>query len=181
MVCYGTLITDYPIKNKRRGLKLYYYPYPLVRRLCLCVLMCFVSCCIIAQQHTGIASYYSKRVTGSYTASGDRLHHDSLTCAHRTYPFGTSLKVTCPATGRTVIVRVNDRGPFVRGRIIDLSWGAARELGILSMGLAQVTIEPTTCFSYVVLPLDTLHNKVKLPSIYEELEQELLPLRIKLP
>ena len=94
-----------------------------------------------AQTTTGKASFYSKRSTGSRTASGERLHHDSLTCAHRTYPFGTRLKVTHQGNGKSVIVRVTDRGPFVRGRIIDLSWGAARELGMLSQGIAQVTVE----------------------------------------
>ena len=79
----------------------------------------------------GIASYYGKRATGRKTSSGERLHHDSLTCAHRTHPFGTWLKVVNPHNGQQVVVKVNDRGPFGRGRIIDLSWSAARQLGIL--------------------------------------------------
>ena len=90
---------------------------------------------------SGKASFYSKRATGSRTANGERLHHDSLTCAHRTYPFGTQLKVTNPANGKTVIVRVTDRGPYVRGRIIDLSVRAAKELGIISQGIAPVIVE----------------------------------------
>ena len=94
-----------------------------------------------AQTTTGTASYYSKRSTGSRTASGERLHHDSLTCAHRTYPFGTRLKVTHQGNGKSVIVRVTDRGPFIRGRIVDLSWGAARELGMLGQGIAKVSVE----------------------------------------
>lgn len=89
----------------------------------------------------GKATYYSKRATGARTSSGERLHHDSLTCAHRTYPFGTMLKVSNPANGKSVVVKVTDRGPFARGRIIDLSWRAAKELGILSQGVAMVTIE----------------------------------------
>ena len=88
----------------------------------------------------GKATYYSKRATGARTSSGERLHHDSLTCAHRTYPFGTRLKVTNPSNGRSVIVRVTDRGPFARGRIIDLSWRAAKELGILTQGVAMVEV-----------------------------------------
>jgi len=128
---------------------------------------------------TGIASYYSKQATGARTANGERLHHDSLTCAHRTYPFGKYLKVTCPANGREVVVRVNDRGPFVRGRIIDLSWGAARALGILSQGIANVIVEPAIPVQYVVLQLDTLQNKIEMPKFYEELETNELPLRIK--
>ena len=90
---------------------------------------------------TGKASFYAKKFSGRKTASGERLHHDSLTCAHRTYPFGTQLKVTNPANGKTVIVRVTDRGPYVKGRIIDLSVRAARELGIISQGIAPVIVE----------------------------------------
>ncbi len=90
---------------------------------------------------TGKATFYSKRATGSRTANGERLHHDSLTCAHRTMPFGTMLRVTNPANGKSVIVRVTDRGPFIRGRIIDLSWRAALELGIIAQGMAMVEIE----------------------------------------
>ena len=90
---------------------------------------------------TGKASYYAKKFSGRKTASGERLHHDSLTCAHRTYPFGTQLKVTNPANGKTVIVRVTDRGPYVKGRIIDLSVRAARELGIIAQGIAPVVVE----------------------------------------
>ena len=97
---------------------------------------------IFAQEpQKGKASYYSKRATGSRTSSGERLHHDSLTCAHRTHPFGTMLKVTNVQNGKSVVVKVIDRGPYGRGRIIDLSWGAAKELGILSQGVAMVTVE----------------------------------------
>ena len=94
-----------------------------------------------AQTQKGKATFYSKRATGARTASGERLHHDSMTCAHRTYPFGTRLKVTNPANGKVVIVKVTDRGPFSRGRIIDLSWGAAKALNILNRGVAMVTVE----------------------------------------
>lgn len=151
-----------------------------IRSLCWCVLLSLTCCCAFAQQQTGIASYYARSATGARTANGERLHHDSLTCAHRTLSFGTLLKVTCPDTDRSVIVRVNDRGPFVRGRIIDLSWGAARALGILNKGLAKVTVEPATPI-YITLPLDSLHKIIEIPSIYEELEQEVLPLRLPLP
>lgn len=99
---------------------------------------------LYAQTQTGKATFYSRRATGSRTANGERLHHDSLTCAHRTYPFGTLLRVVNPANGREVVVRVNDRGPFVKGRIIDLSVRAARELGILAQGVAMVKVSVTT-------------------------------------
>lgn len=93
-----------------------------------------------ASSQEGKASYYSKKATGSRTASGDRVHHDSLTCAHRTYPFGTLLKVKNLANGKEVIVKVTDRGPFTRGRIIDLSYGAAKELGMLTQGVGTVEL-----------------------------------------
>ena len=94
-----------------------------------------------AQTRRGKASFYSKRATGARTTSGERLHHDSLTCAHRTYPFGTILKVTNLRNGLTVNVRVTDRRPFGRGRIIDLSYAAAKALGMLSQGVAMVEVQ----------------------------------------
>lgn len=94
-----------------------------------------------AQSQSGKASYYAKRATGSRTANGERLHHDSLTCAHKNYPFGTLLKVTNVLNGRHVVVRVNDRGPYSKGRIIDLSWGAAKAIGMIQQGIAPVTVE----------------------------------------
>ncbi len=97
---------------------------------------------VVAQTHRGKASYYSKRATGARTASGARLHHDSLTCAHRTYAFGTLLRVRNITNGKEVVVKVTDRGPFGRGRIIDLSYRAARELNMLSQGVVMVEVEP---------------------------------------
>ena len=104
---------------------------------------------LFSQTQQGKASFYPKKFTGRRTASGERLHHDSLTCAHRTYPFGTLLRVTNPANGKKVIVRVTDRGPYVRGRIIDLSIRAAREIGIIGQGIAPVIVEK---FSEAVIP-----------------------------
>lgn len=93
------------------------------------------------KKQRGKASYYSKRATGARTASGQRLHHDSLTCAHKFYPFGTHLKVTNLSNNKSVIVKVIDRGPYRRGRIIDLSWAAAKEIDMLAQGVASVKIE----------------------------------------
>lgn len=84
---------------------------------------------------TGGASWYGH---GSRTASGERFNTGGLTAAHRSLPFGTRVKVVHKGTGRSVVVRINDRGPFVRGRIIDLSKGAARALGM--GGVAQVAL-----------------------------------------
>lgn len=96
---------------------------------------------LAAQTQSGKASYYSRRSTGARTASGERLHHDSLTCAHRFYPFGTLLRVTNLSNDRTVVVRVTDRGPFGRGRIIDLSYAAAKAIGMLAAGVGRVKVE----------------------------------------
>lgn len=91
-------------------------------------------------QQKGKATFYSRRANGARSASGERIHSDSLVCAHRTHPFGTLLKVRNPANGKEVVVRVIDRGPFARGRVIDLSLRAARELGIVSQGVAMVEV-----------------------------------------
>ena len=100
------------------------------KKIVLTTLTLVISFTALAQTQSGKASFYSKSFSGRKTASGERLHHDSLTCAHRTYPFGTLLIVTNPANGNKVIVKVTDRGPYVKGRIIDLSVRAAKELGI---------------------------------------------------
>ncbi len=119
----------------------------------------------------GKASYYAKKATGARTANGEKLHHDSMTCAHRTLPFGTLLKVKVLSTGREIIVRVNDRGPFIRGRIIDLSWGAARDLGILAQGIAEVEVSPA---ELVHVPLREL-PPIEVPRFEIELDQPELP------
>ena len=87
-------------------------------------------------QQTGKASIYS---SGNRTASGARLNPSALTAAHRSLPFGTKVKVTHRKTGKSVIVTITDRGPFVRGRVIDLTPAGARALGF--SGLAPVTLE----------------------------------------
>lgn len=97
--------------------------------------------CVYAQKQTGKATFYSKRATGARTASGERLHHDSFTCAHKTFPFGAKLKVTNPANNKWVVVKVTDRGPFGNGKIIDLSWAAANAIDIIYKGVASVIVE----------------------------------------
>lgn len=91
-------------------------------------------------KQTGWASWYGHPFHGRTTASGEVYDMYGLTAAHRTLPFGTTLEVEDLETGRTVLVVVNDRGPFVRGRIVDLSYGAARALGIVDRGLARVRL-----------------------------------------
>ena len=88
-----------------------------------------------------MASYYGEGFHGRKTASGEVFDQWKLTCAHRDLPFGTRLKVTNLENNRSVIVRVNDRGPWVRGRIIDLSYAAAKKLGMIQEGVVKVKIE----------------------------------------
>ena len=104
----------------------------------------------------GKASFYAKHFNGRKTASGERLHPDSLTCAHRSYPFGTMLRVYNPVNSRSVIVRVIDRGPYVRGRIIDLSWRAAKELDIIGQGISTVFVSKANAFVVPFLPTDEI-------------------------
>lgn len=89
----------------------------------------------------GKATYYSGKLYGRRMSNGEYYHPDSMTCAHRTLPFGTRILVTNPRNGNQVVVRVTDRGPYVRGRVIDLSYAAARELGFLSAGVAYMKLE----------------------------------------
>lgn len=89
----------------------------------------------------GQACYYSKQATCRRTASGRVLDSEALVCAHKKHPFGSILRVTNLANGKTVEVEVVDRGPFGKGKIVDLSWEAARQLGILSRGVEYVTVE----------------------------------------
>jgi rare lipoprotein A len=89
---------------------------------------------------SGMASYYGSE-SGSQTASGQRFNPSAMTAAHRTLPFGTKVRVTNKNNGRSVVVTINDRGPFIRGRIIDLSTAAAGVIGMKGAGVARVTVE----------------------------------------
>jgi rare lipoprotein A len=89
---------------------------------------------------TGIASWYRDSTKLRRTAAGEKLASSGFTAAHRSLPFGAIVLVTSLRTGRTVLVRINDRGPFVQNRIIDISYGAAASLGIVNSGLADVRI-----------------------------------------
>lgn len=103
----------------------------------------------------GKASWYDAH--GRFTANGERFHKDSLTCAHRTFPFGTRLKVKNIKNGREVIVRVTDRGPFGGKYCIDISIAAARILGIVRLGFAEVEI---TEYNENIIPLKPKPAKI---------------------
>ena len=90
---------------------------------------------------TGFASFYADDFDGKQTANGEVFNMYELTAAHRTYPFNTMIRVVNLANDRTTIVRINDRGPFVDGRIIDLSLGAATQLGMDKTGIQEVRLE----------------------------------------
>src|SRR5688572_596751 len=93
------------------------------------------------QVQTGKASFYADKFEGSPTASGEKYRHNKLTAAHKSLPFGTKVKVTNLANDQTVEVIINDRGPYVETRVIDLSKSAAEKLGFVNQGLAEVKIE----------------------------------------
>jgi rare lipoprotein A len=107
----------------------------------------------------GLASYYGPGLHGRKTANGERFDQNGLTAAHRTMRFGTCLRVENMENGKSVEVRVNDRGPFKDERIIDVSLGAARKLEMVEKGLARVRLyrckdeEPTSAFSIPLGPL----------------------------
>lgn len=89
----------------------------------------------------GKASWYGDKEHNRKTASGERFDKNAYTAAHKTLPFGTVVRVTNLENGRDVVVRINDRGPFIRGRIIDLSYGSAKSVNLIRMGVAKVKIE----------------------------------------
>ncbi len=89
---------------------------------------------------SGIASYYADKFRGRLTACGEAYDPSKMTAAHPKLPFGTLVRVVRKSTGESVVVRINDRGPFVKGRVIDLSKAAAQEIGLIGAGLARVDL-----------------------------------------
>ncbi|MHA7818671.1 MAG: septal ring lytic transglycosylase RlpA family protein [Erythrobacter sp.] len=96
---------------------------------------------ILRSLGTGVASYYGRRFHGRRTANGERFDMRAMTAAHRTLPFGSMVRVTNPRNGQSVTVRINDRGPFSRGRTIDLSRAAAEQIGLIRRGHGTVELE----------------------------------------
>lgn len=118
---------------------------------------------------TGVASWYGPKFAGRRTANGEIFDPTQLTAAHRTLPFGTLVRVTNLATGKNVVVRINDRGPFKDNRIIDLSRAAADAVGLTGMGVGKVRLEPLT------LPQGTLRLAVGSSLRHYEVQSRLHP------
>lgn len=111
-----------------------------MKKICMLLLL-GVSLTSMAQTQTGKASFYADKFEGRTTASGEKYRHNKLTAAHKSLPFGTKVKVTNLTNNLTIEVIINDRGPYVDGRIIDLSKSAAEKLGFVNLGLADVQVE----------------------------------------
>lgn len=112
-----------------------------IKHLFFALLIIIFSSCTTTTIVTGKASYYADSFQGKKTANGERYRKGKRTAAHKTLPFGTKVKVTNLKNGRSVNVRINDRGPFVAGRIIDLSKSAAKKIGMTQQGVAKVKLE----------------------------------------
>ena len=107
----------------------------------LCVMQGMILAASAAAAQEGEASYYADSLNGGKTASGEIYDKDALSAAHRSLPFGTKVRVTYLKTGQSVVVVINDRGPYVKGRIIDLSSAAAKQLGLIDAGHGKVKLE----------------------------------------
>lgn len=118
-------------------------PLPLFFRVASIVFFLLtLTCQPLCAQEKGKASYYSHSLHGRKMSDGTPYHRDSMVCAHKRYPLGTMLKVTNLNNGKSVVVKVADRGPHAKGRIIDLSYRAAKEIGMVAAGIAMVKVEP---------------------------------------
>ena len=115
--------------------------FTVMSKFFVTALVLILSAASFAQIQTGKASFYADKFDGRPTASGEKYRHNKLTGAHKTLPFGTKVKVTHTHNHRSVEVVINDRGPWVEGRIIDLSRSAAEALGFVNQGLAEVQLE----------------------------------------
>ncbi len=113
----------------------------LMKNLYLSSFLSLLMIASFAQVQTGKASFYADKFEGVFTASGEKYRHNKLTGAHKTLPFGTKVRVTNLDNNQSVEVVINDRGPYVEGRIIDLSKEAAEQLGFINKGLADVKLE----------------------------------------
>ncbi len=112
-----------------------------MNKILITILLSFCFVFSISAKEKGKASYYADKLEGRKTASGEIYYHHLKTAAHRTLPFGTMVRVTNLDNKKSVVVKINDRGPFIKGRIIDLSKSAAKEIGGVLKGIVEVKIE----------------------------------------
>jgi rare lipoprotein A len=127
----------------------------------------------VTAQDIGNASFYGKKFHGRRTSDGSRYHSDSLTCAHRTYAFGTYLKVRNQKNDSVVIVKVTDRGPHIRNRIIDLSYKAASKLDIIRAGIAKVEITKIEIPIADIINLEIISESIQflaIPKIFIQIK-----------
>lgn len=136
------------------------------RKTVLILILSLISFAVESQQLDGKASYYSQNLHGRRMANGQRYDGSALTCAHKTLPFGTMLRVTNLSNGNEVIVEVTDRGPYAHGRVVDLSYRAARELGMLGAGVVRVKVDVLPPGATVPYRTDE-DNPLELPEGYE--------------
>ena len=132
----------------------------------------------MANPETGIASVYS----GEKTANGEYAYASALTAAHRSLPFGTKVKVTNVQTGRFVIVRINDRGPFVKDRIIDLSYIAAKQIDMVGPGTARVSLEILKSVPNpfpLAIQVASFKEEVKAKRLQTDLKQRFAPVALQ--
>jgi rare lipoprotein A len=144
----------------------------------LVVVLVFFSATAHAQRsEAGLASWYGRSFDGQKAASGETYHQDELTAAHRTLPFGTTVRIRRVDTGASVVVRINDRGPYIESRIIDLSNAAARKLDMLQPGVVPVALEileaaaadPRTLFAVQAGTFRILANAERTRALMEKL------------
>ena len=115
--------------------------FKLIVVMLFCVMHVPIQVALAAAPEEGEASYYADTLDGNKTASGELYDKSALTAAHGSLPFGTKVRVTYLKTGQSVVVVINDRGPFAKGRIIDLSGAAAKQLGLIDAGHGRVRLE----------------------------------------
>jgi len=141
-----------------------------VAAACMCVIAAVANGSPLPSPQEGLASVYAKHFNGKSTASGEHYDSRALTAAHRTLPLGTEIRVTNLENGKSVRVRINDRGPHVRGRIVDLSSSAAAALGF-STGVAQVRIE---ILSPPLMAIEMRPGTIDDSSLYRRLDRRLI-------
>ncbi len=141
-------VTDSPPSRAGSLPHLFREHFFMKRLLSTCALLSLLAGCASTDtidphgyDKTGVASYYGAKHQGKRTASGERFNKNSLTAAHRQLPFGTRVKVTNLNNDKSCVVRINDRGPHTRGRLIDVSHEAAEQLGMLRSGTAKVRVQ----------------------------------------